>query len=88
MNLTCHVDSVEVDVDGSPPEHGHHGVAVLLLDLVLENHLVRESNPPLSRVVPREDAGAPTHLGPVIETDNTCRSIRIKCCFFAQSVYI
>jgi hypothetical protein len=61
-SLTGHVDAVEVDVDGGPPEHGHDRGAVLLLDLVLEDDLVWKADPALARVVARKHARAAAHL--------------------------
>ena len=43
--------------------HRNDRVRVLLLDVVLEDDLVREPNPALARILPGEHAGAATHLG-------------------------
>ena len=45
-----HVDPVQVDLDTCPPQHVHDRVAVALLDVILEHHLVRESHSSLARV--------------------------------------
>ena len=58
---TGHVDSVEIDVDGGPSEHGHDGRSVLFFDFVLENDLVRESNSSLPRILPSKDTRASAH---------------------------
>ena len=62
-SLTRAVDPVNVDVYGGPPEHEHDGAGVLLLDLVLEDHLVGEADAALARVLAGEHAGATAHLG-------------------------
>ncbi len=75
--FTCTVYPVDVDVDAGPPEHEHDRIGVLLLDLVLEDHFVWESNPALSRILPGEDAGATAHLDPLNRTKwsrSTCES--------------
>ena len=53
----CHVDPVEIDVYTGPPQHVHDGVSIALLDVVLEDDLVREPDPPLAGVEPGEDTG-------------------------------
>ena len=57
-----HIDPVHVDVDTDPPQHGHDGLAVALLDALLEHHLVREAHPPPAGVLPGEHARPPGHL--------------------------
>ena len=53
-----HVDPVQVNVHAGPPQHVHDGVAIALLDVILEHHLVRESDSSLARVEPGEDTGS------------------------------
>ena len=53
-----HVDPVQVYLHARPPQHVHDRVPVALLDMILEHHLVRESNSSLARVEPGEDTGS------------------------------
>ena len=62
LRFTCAIDPVDVDVHAGPPEHLDDGVRVLLLDLVLEDDLVREADPTLPRVLASEHARATTHF--------------------------
>jgi len=50
-----HVDPVDVNVDTGPSQQRHDCHPVALLDALLENHLVREPNPSLARVLPGEN---------------------------------
>ena len=54
----CHVDPVEINVYTGSPEHVHDGVSIALLDVILEDHLVRESDSSLARVEPGKDTGS------------------------------
>ena len=56
-----HVDSVDVDVDTGPPQQGHDGHPVALLDALLEDHLVREANPALARILPSKNTCSARH---------------------------
>ena len=53
-----HVDPVQVNVHAGSPQHVHDGVPVALLDVILEDHLVRESDSSLARVEPGKDTGS------------------------------
>ena len=53
-----HVDPVQVNVHAGPPQHVHDRVPIALLDMILEHHLVRESDSSLARVEPGEDTGS------------------------------
>ena len=53
-----HVDPVQINVHAGSPQHVHDGVPIALLDVILEHHLVRESDSSLARVEPGEDTGS------------------------------
>ena len=57
-----HVDSVHIDVDARPSQHGHDGLPICLLDALLKNNLVWKTNPSHSRVLPRKEGGSSRHL--------------------------
>ena len=54
-----HVNPVQVDLDAGSPEHVHDCVPVTLLDVILEDHLVREPHSPLAGIEPRKHTGSP-----------------------------
>ena len=56
-----HVDPVDVDVDTGPPQQGHDRHPVALLDALLEDHLVREANPALARILPSKNTCSARH---------------------------
>ena len=56
-----HVDPVDVNINTDPPEHPDDGVPVTLLDALVEDNLVREPHPSLTRMGAGKETGSSGH---------------------------